>query len=215
VRSAVRGAAPDVICIAGFPWILPPGVYQAARLAAINVHPSLLPRHRGLLPLFWVYHADDRETGVTVHRVTERADAGGILEQEGFPLPRGCPVDRLNDRNGMAAGLALRRAVTALAEGVARERSQDERLVTTAPAVQPGTPMVDFAAWDVERVWHFLAGLFPRFIEPLSSDRGPVRYGGVRGFRREVHSRAPGTVAVTRQGPELYCADGVVELDPS
>jgi hypothetical protein len=73
--------------------------------------------------------------------------------------------------------------------------------------------MVDFAAWDVERVWHFLAGLYPRFQEPLVTEDGtPVRYGGVRGYLREQHHHPPGTVRREAGDWDLYCNGGRVQL---
>ena len=73
--------------------------------------------------------------------------------------------------------------------------------------------MVDFEHWGVERVWHFLAGLYPHFQEPLVDGAGVVvRYRGVRGSRSESHDRSPGHVERTAQGLALYCRDGIVEL---
>jgi methionyl-tRNA formyltransferase len=211
--AAISDTRPDVICIAGYPWLIPPDVFLKPRLGAVNLHGSLLPRHRGILPLFWIYHHDDRDTGVTVHRVTERADAGAILGQDSFALPRGLPVDSLNSMNAERGGALLAATLDALVRGSVAERVQDERLATPAPRVVGGVSMVDFEHWGVERVWHFLAGLYPHFQEPLVDGAGGlVRYRGVRGFRSERHDRSPGHVERTARGSALYCRDGIVEL---
>src|SRR5215813_12698026 len=78
----LRDLRPDLICIAIFPRILPRDLTGIAPLGAINAHPSLLPRHRGPLPLLWTYHADDRDAGVTVHHMNQVFDAGDIIVQE-------------------------------------------------------------------------------------------------------------------------------------
>jgi methionyl-tRNA formyltransferase len=211
--AAVSDARPDVICIAGYPWLLPPDLFRKPPLGAINLHGSLLPRHRGILPLFWIYYHDDRDTGVTVHRVTDRADAGAVLGQDAFPLPRGLPVDTLNSMNAQRGGALLAATLDALERGGVAERSQDERLATPAPRITAGARMVDFAQWGAERVWHFLAGLYPRFREPLADGAGrSVSYRGVRGFQLLRHDRAPGYVEKTSQGWTLFCRDGIVEL---
>ena len=107
LRVLLEEARPDLLCVASFPWLLAPALLAIPRLGAVNVHTALLPRHRGPLPLFWIYHADDRETGVTVHWMIEQADAGAIIRQSAFPLPRGLPVDELNRQNARAAGPLL------------------------------------------------------------------------------------------------------------
>lgn len=203
----------DIICLAGFPWILPAATLAQAPLGAINLHAALLPRHRGPLPLFWIYYHDDRDSGVTVHRAVAEADAGEILGQASFPLERGFPVEQLNRRNGKEGAGLLQTVLGELAAGKVVGQPQDERLVTLAPMVRPGAAMVDFAAWDVERVWHFLAGLFPRFREPLLTAEGaPLRYGAVLGHDREAHNHPPGTVTRAARGYSLYCRGGRVHL---
>ena len=211
--AAVVETRADVICIAGYPWILPADLFRQPSLGAINLHGSLLPRHRGILPLFWIYYHDDRDTGVTVHRVTDRADAGAILGQDAYPLPRALPVDRLNSLNAERGGALVSATLDALERGGVEERPQDERLATAAPRIAPGVRMVDFAQWGAERVWHFLAGLYPRFCEPLADSAGQsVSYRGVRGFELVHHDRASGYVEKTSHGWSLFCRDGIVEL---
>ena len=205
---------PDLLCVASFPWLLPAAALGLPPLGAVNVHAALLPRHRGLLPLFWIYHADDRETGVTIHRMSEQADTGDILFQSSFPLPRGQHVDVLNLRNAEATGPLVSRALAAIAAGNPPRIVQDESRATTAPFVRAGTPMVDFENWGAERVWHFLTGLFPRFIEPLHDTQGlVVQYRGVGGFSIEPHARLAGTVERTGKGARLFCRDGWIQLD--
>src|ERR1700686_2568971 len=68
----------DLFCVATFPRILDAGVLALPRLGVLNVHPSLLPRHRGPDPLFWTFFDSEAETGVTVHWITQEVDAGDI-----------------------------------------------------------------------------------------------------------------------------------------
>lgn len=207
---------PDVVCVAGFPWKVPTPVLAHTPLGGVNLHTSLLPRHRGPLTLFWVYHANDREAGVTVHRMTDDYDAGDILRQHAFPLERGYPVEALNRRHALVGPPIFCDVLQALADGTARARPQDETLATYAPMVRPGQRMVDFASWDAERVWHFLAGLFPRFIEPLEDGTGrTISYRGVTGYAAGPCAVPPGRVTPHARGAlALQCRDGVVYLRP-
>ena len=98
IARRLRRQRPDVTCIAGYKWILPADIYTIPRLGAINLHTSLLPRQRGPMPLFWLYQQDDRAAGVTIHWVSEHADAGEVIRQEAFPLARGTSIVDLHSR---------------------------------------------------------------------------------------------------------------------
>jgi methionyl-tRNA formyltransferase len=208
----LRQAKPDLICAAGFPRLLPSSLLDYAPLGAINLHPSLLPRHRGPLPLFWTYHGDDRVAGVTVHHMTERYDCGDIVMQHSFPLPRGYPVKQLDDDVAVHGAKLLDAAVEALAANRAQRIAQAEQAATLAPIVRRDSPMVNFDEWDVERVWHFLAGLYPGFREPLADrEATPVIYNGVLGFDRGA-TATPGMIEDAGNGWRLCCRGGTVLL---
>jgi methionyl-tRNA formyltransferase len=214
VAESLRCLRPDLICIATFPRLIPPEITSLAPLGCINLHPSLLPRHRGPLPMFWTYHADDRLTGVTVHHASQTFDAGDIILQQSFPLPRAYPHAALNEDVAQRGAALLRSAADALARGRAPRVAQDESAATYAPRVSVGASMVRFDAWDVERVWHFLAALSPRFREPLTDSSGrAVLYQAVAGFERGAGHAPPGSVEAVGAGWRLHCHGGVVLLD--
>jgi methionyl-tRNA formyltransferase len=212
LATSLQQLRPDLLCVSTFRWLVAPAIYSIPRFGALNLHSSLLPRHRGPVPLFWIYYHDDRETGVSVHRLAERADAGDVLMQEAFPLPRGFSVERLNEENARRGAGLLVRAVDAIASGTAAFAPQDESRATAAPPVRRATAMVCFEEWDVERVWHFLAGLYPRFREPLSAGGRAVAYRGVEGYERTSETQRPGTVVPAVGGWHLHCRGGVVRL---
>ena len=101
--EAIREARPDVIVSATMH-----GLYGSPLLdvaPCLNLHLSLLPRHAGLMPVFWALHDGDKETGVTVFRATERIDGGDILVQKRVPIRvrRLIPLYRELKNAGMAA----------------------------------------------------------------------------------------------------------------
>lgn len=212
-RGRVAAMRPDLLCLALFPRRVPAEVTALAPLGCINAHPSLLPRHRGPLPLFWAYHADDRCTGVTIHHAIQRLDAGDIVLQEGVEIDRGRPSASVDAELARIAAPLLREAADALAAGSAGRRPQDEAAATYAPVIEPGAAMVRFHEWGVERVWHFLAGLCPTFREPLRDAAGrAVTYERVIGFHEGGQACAPGTVERRGSAILLYCRGGHVEL---
>lgn len=73
----------DLGVVVSFGYFIPPPVIQSFKYGAINVHPSLLPRHRGAAPIQHTILTGDDETGVTVQELSEKAfDAGRILTQK-------------------------------------------------------------------------------------------------------------------------------------
>ena len=211
----LRRARPDLIAIATFPWILPPAVFTSAALGAVNLHLSLLPRHRGATPTFATYLADDAEAGVTVHRVTAGADAGDILGQDRWPLERGTGVERLAEAQASHGSALMVRVLDEIERGVARGVPQDEAEATRAPLMPSSGSFVDFSSWPAERVWHVLGGLHPWYHEELrTADGRVVAYGEAIGWEATGARRGLGPGVVERQDDELIvgCIDGIVRL---
>jgi methionyl-tRNA formyltransferase len=75
----LRGLSPDLLVVVAYGQIIPPSVLAIPNLGAVNVHASLLPRHRGAAPVAHAILAGDRETGVTIMRMDEQLDHGPIL----------------------------------------------------------------------------------------------------------------------------------------
>jgi len=101
--AALDSLAPDLICAACFPWLLPPAWLECPSLGCLNLHPSLLPAYRGPAPLFWQFRAGEQPTGVTLHFMDEGADTGDIVSQVEVSFPdgiTGLEADRLTAEAG-------------------------------------------------------------------------------------------------------------------
>lgn len=83
--AEVMALEPELIVLADYGQIVPPALLQV-RHGALNVHPSLLPRHRGATPIPATILAGDQETGVTLMRMDEGLDTGPIVAQERIAL---------------------------------------------------------------------------------------------------------------------------------
>lgn len=81
LRARIDAAAPDILCLAGFMRILTADFISAYRGRMLNIHPSLLPKFRGLDTHARALAAGDAEHGCTVHEVTAELDDGPILGQ--------------------------------------------------------------------------------------------------------------------------------------
>ncbi len=84
VVQAIRAAKPDMIVSVSMNRLFGSPLLDIA--PCLNLHLSLLPRHGGLMPVFWALHDGDREAGVTVFRVNDRVDDGEILAQRRVPI---------------------------------------------------------------------------------------------------------------------------------
>lgn len=81
-QAAVVALRPDILVLADYGQIVPARLVETPAHGALNVHPSLLPRHRGASPIAATILASDRETGVTVIRMDAGIDTGPIVAQE-------------------------------------------------------------------------------------------------------------------------------------
>ncbi|MGH7763984.1 MAG: methionyl-tRNA formyltransferase [Candidatus Dormibacteraceae bacterium] len=75
----LRRLEPDLLVVVAYGQILPRAVIEIPRLGAVNVHASLLPRHRGAAPIAHAILSGDHETGVTIMRMDEQLDHGPVL----------------------------------------------------------------------------------------------------------------------------------------
>lgn len=96
--EALAEAAPDIICLAGFMRILTPAFVEGWAGRMLNIHPSLLPRYRGLDTHARALAAGDTEHGCTVHEVTADLDEGPILGQARVPVLPGDTPETLAAR---------------------------------------------------------------------------------------------------------------------
>jgi methionyl-tRNA formyltransferase len=117
IAPLLASVEPDLVVCMGFPWKVPPDALAVPRLGWLNGHPSLLPRHRGPLPVAWAIRQGDDEIGITFHRMDAELDTGPILSQRPFPLGEPEPPDVFFPRFGQVVGEALFEALRRLAAG--------------------------------------------------------------------------------------------------
>jgi folate-dependent phosphoribosylglycinamide formyltransferase PurN len=91
-RARLAAARPDLIVTCHFDQILAPEVIALAPRGGVNLHPSLLPRHRGPMPCFWAASEGEGAFGVSIHRLAARIDAGALVAQRAVPPPAGASV---------------------------------------------------------------------------------------------------------------------------
>ncbi|KWU52031.1 bifunctional UDP-4-amino-4-deoxy-L-arabinose formyltransferase/UDP-glucuronic acid oxidase ArnA [Pseudomonas palleroniana] len=121
---------PDFIFSFYYRNLLSEALLATAKKGAFNLHGSLLPKYRGRAPANWVLVNGETETGVTLHRMVKRADAGAILAQQKVIIDRTDTGLTLHAKLRDAASNLLRDALPQLAQGKLAETAQDESQAT-------------------------------------------------------------------------------------
>ena len=114
-RAAVQAYAPDFIVSMNFDQILQPPLIELARVAAVNIHPALLPALRGPCPDLWAVAKKLGVSGATVHVIEDQTiDAGRVLARIEVPVEGSPSVGELNTRLFLAGARALPAALARL-----------------------------------------------------------------------------------------------------
>ena len=141
--ATLSAYAPDLVLVFNFDQILKPVVIATAATAVINVHPSLLPSFKGPCPVFWTMAQGCRETGVSIHAITNaEIDAGPVLRQERMTLDRSQSAAEITSALFVAGAKLLPGVVRELTVGHLRPTQQK-----SSPGDYHGFPVPG----DVER----------------------------------------------------------------
>ena len=197
--SALAGWAPDLMVVAAYGQILPRAVLEIPRLGCLNIHASLLPRHRGASCIQAAILAGDPESGITVMRMDEGLDTGDILLARNLPIFPDETAGDLHDRlAGLAPG-ALLESLEQIESGSAVRTPQDSALATYAPKLEKQDGRLD---------WREPARLLARKVRAMNP--WPGAFAKFAGGVLKIHSAQesgecgiPGTVVAA--GP-----DGIV-----
>jgi methionyl-tRNA formyltransferase len=202
IAPLLAAVEPDLVVCMGFPWKIPPDALGVPRLGWLNGHPSLLPRHRGPLPIAWAIRDGDEETGFSIHRMDAELDTGPILAQRRFPIGEYEPPDVFYPRIGPIGMEALAEALERLAKG-------DEG----TPQESGGSYESFFAEDDV---WLDLSGPAEEVHRLAWAWRYAMSSGGTQGALLELDGKPVRVLATSLTEVEgarrLECADGPLWL---
>jgi methionyl-tRNA formyltransferase len=148
--ALIQELAPDLIVVMAYGQILPRAVLDAPKLACLNLHGSLLPKHRGAAPIQAAIEAGDRVSGVTVMYMAAGLDTGDILLMHETPIRRRETGGSLHDRLAFVAAKALEEAIELLRVGRAPRVPQDEALATYAPKLTRENGEITWAATQLQ-----------------------------------------------------------------
>ena len=151
---------PSVIAVVAYGRLLPPEVLRIPELGCINIHGSLLPKYRGAAPIQWTILNGDRTAGVTAMYMSERMDAGDVIDSIATDVLPDETAGELFERLAPLGGELLVRTIRSLSDGTAARTPQRDSDATYAPPLTKAMSPVD---WNqpVDRILSHIRGLHP------------------------------------------------------
>jgi methionyl-tRNA formyltransferase len=160
-RARLEDLAPDALVVVAYGRIIPPWMLALPRLGCINLHASLLPRHRGAAPIQWAVAMGDARTGNTTMLLNEGLDTGPILLQETIEIgPRQTAAELFELLARSGAPLMLK-TLAGLADGSLRPQPQSAEGVTLAPLLEREDGRMDFASRTAAELYNRWRGFEP------------------------------------------------------
>ncbi len=201
----IRALEPHYLLSFYYRTLLDEALLGAARWGALNMHGSLLPRYRGRAPVNWAILNGERETGVTLHYMVRRPDAGGIVGQEPVAIGRDDTALDVSLAVAAAAARLLTRCLPLLAAGPPPSTPMDLSSGSYCGRRSPEDGRIDLSQ-PAERVHALIRAVAPPFPGAF------IELGGERivfhGSRWCGEERAH-----PLDSPCLYARDGALYLD--
>ncbi|MCX6027468.1 MAG: methionyl-tRNA formyltransferase [Chloroflexi bacterium] len=210
--DAVRSWLPELIVVAAFGQILRSEILQLPSRGCVNLHASLLPRHRGAAPIPAAILAGDSETGITLMRMDEGLDTGPILAQERLAMSPGETALSLGERLAELAKQTAERHLPRYLAGELPPRPQDEALATYAPLLRKDDSRMDLAQ-PAEALARRVRAYHPWPGTNLLWRREPLKIIRARALRLANGDAGPiGRVVRAGSGAAVICGDGELQL---
>lgn len=156
----IAGLAPDHLFSFHYRRMVKRPIRRIPRLGCFNLHTSLLPRYRGRCPLNWQLVHGEQRSGVTLHHMVARADAGDIVDQEAVDVDLDDTALTLYRKLLGAAERLLERRLDDVLAGTAPRRVQDEAEATTFGGRRPKDGEIDWR-WSAARVHDLVRAVAP------------------------------------------------------
>src|SRR5688572_8231457 len=208
----IGALSPDIGVVVAYGQILPQALLDVPRHGCLNVHTSLLPRHRGAAPIQWAILSGDHETGVTIMKMDSGLDTGPILTQERIPISDEDNSATLHDRLARTGAELLVRTIPNYIGGKIHPVSQPEG-ATYARKIEKADGRIN---------WSEPAGLIRRKIRAFTPWPGAFCVLEISGQPRTVkiwdaeidtQSGTPGNILQNdKHGLVIACAEGSLRL---
>jgi methionyl-tRNA formyltransferase len=150
VVQTIRDLKPDVIVVAAYGLILPQNVLDIPAFGCLNVHASLLPRHRGAAPIASAILAGDSETGITIMQMDAGLDTGPLLATAREPIRSDDTTQSLGDRLAALGAQLLSETLPKYLRGEIDPQSQPIEGATYSPKINKADAVIDWGKPAIE-----------------------------------------------------------------
>lgn len=141
---------PDIFLVVDFGQKILPPFLDLPHFGCLNIHPSLLPRHRGAAPVQRAILAGERRSGVTLFRLVEAMDAGPILSQECIDISEGMTAGEFAAICAEKGSELFLKGVKSIIDGSCMYREQNSESASYAPKIQKSESLIDWRDRSVE-----------------------------------------------------------------
>lgn len=135
---------PDLLITAAYGQFLPSKMLAAAKIAAINVHGSLLPKYRGGAPVQYSIINGDKETGVSIMYMVKKMDAGDVISQRAIPIEKDDDNGTMFEKLSILGRDLLLDTLPDLIAGKTTATPQDEEKVVFSPNISTEQERIDY-----------------------------------------------------------------------
>ncbi|NOZ25958.1 MAG: methionyl-tRNA formyltransferase [Nitrospirae bacterium] len=155
----IESLTPEFIVVVAYGRILPGGILRVPLKGCINLHASLLPRHRGAAPIQWAIISGDEKTGVTTMLMDEGLDTGDILLQREVEIREDDNAATLSERLSAEGAELLVETLRGLRAGGLRPRPQEGE-PSYAPVLKKEDGLIDWSL-PARTIYNRVRGLYP------------------------------------------------------
>lgn len=211
-EGRMRRLTIDVVLVAGFRRLIPLNIIKLPGYAAVNFHTSLLPKHRGGTPTRWVIRYGERETGITVHELSEEYDTGGIILQEKLIVRPDETYGELEVRLAHLASEMAPRVLDIVATGAGSTCPQSEEMASYEPSYRGPHQWID---WDLppEDIKRLCYAIRPSSGGLTSFSQKAVCVWDVEVVDAHPRGAPPGSIIEMENGlPLVACGSGALRI---
>ena len=155
-RTWLESLKPDLLIVIGWYYMVPASLRKLARLGAIGIHASLLPRLRGGAPLVWAMINGEKETGVTLFHLENGVDDGDIIGQSSFPILNEDTIADLVQKSQTASIQLIRKYIPRMDDGTAPRIKQNHSSATFVPQRKPEDGLIDWESKTSEEIYNWI-----------------------------------------------------------